>query len=90
MPNGGVPFNMFLHPLNNPGVVLHCRGSELMIFDKEVFDKHGDSATPIVSFTKSEANAIAWFLEYWLEYPNGKSSLCPSYDIKGINVDFAF
>ena len=87
MPNGGVPMHMILYPKDGSPYVIYCKGGEMLVYDRHVWDQEKASGTPLGTFTKVEGAAIAWFLKYWL----GEHALRPGYDMHGtVNAEFDF
>jgi hypothetical protein len=65
MPNGGVPINMVLRPADGE-LVLHCRGGELAIYRRDVWDSGRGGAVPLARLTRREAGALAAFIREWV------------------------
>ena len=87
MPNGGVPMHMILYPKDGSPYVIYCKGGEMLLYDRNVWDQEKASGTPLCTFTEVEGAAIAWFLKYWL----GEHALRPGYDMHGtVNTEFDF
>jgi hypothetical protein len=87
MPNGGVPMHMVLYPKDCSPYVLYCKGGNLFIYNREVWDKEKANGKPFCSVNTDEAAALAWFLKYWL----GETALVPGYKMGNtINADFDF
>jgi hypothetical protein len=87
MPNGGVPMYMILYPKDGSPYVLYCKGGEMRLYDRNVWEREKVDGTPLCTFTEAEGAAIAWFLKYWL----GEHALQPGYNMRGtVNAEFDF
>lgn len=85
MPNGGVPINMVLFPKDGH-IAIFCHAGEMKIYSRPDWEVKGVDATPLASFSESEAAAIAWFLQYWL----GSGNLKPGWSMTGIDAQFDY
>jgi hypothetical protein len=87
MPNGGVPMHMILYPKDGSPCVLYCKGSEMHLHDRNVWERGKVDGTSFYTFTEAEGAAIAWFLKYWLD----EHALQPGCDVCGtVNAEFDF
>jgi hypothetical protein len=87
MPNGGVPIHMVLYPKDGSPFVLYCKGGQLTLYNRDVWEREKTAGATLCTLTLDEAAAVAWFLKYWL----GESSLRPGYEMRtSVNAEFDF
>jgi len=79
--------HMVLYPKDGSPYVLYCRGGQMHLYDREVWDRDKAGGKAICTLTADEGAAVAWFLKYWL----GEAALQPGYRMRdAVNAEFDF